>query len=154
MDSKGLTNRDRKHVTSQSQTDDAAAAFWKKGCCSMQRESLCLVKINVVKTVRDIWYCPLPLWEYSSFFSSGKVFSTFCDVAGVMHVCGRCTAIVACSVHNYMWKNSLFGEFSLSYFRKLNENFLFWLTMMQRLKQLYYLFSNSLLSCWMRFIHT
>lgn len=37
MDSKVLTNRDRKHVTSQSQTDDAAAAFWKKGCCSMQR---------------------------------------------------------------------------------------------------------------------
>lgn len=31
MDSKGLTNRDRKHVTSQSQSDDAAAAFWKKG---------------------------------------------------------------------------------------------------------------------------
>lgn len=54
MDSKGLTDRDRKHVTSQSQTDDAAAAFWKKGCCSMQRESLCLVKINVVNTVRDI----------------------------------------------------------------------------------------------------
>lgn len=58
LDSKGLTNRDRKHVTSQSQTDDAAAAFWKKGCCSMQRDSLCLVKINVVKTVRDIRYCP------------------------------------------------------------------------------------------------
>lgn len=72
--------------------------------------SLCLVKINVVKTVRGIRYCPLPLWEYSSFFSSGKVFSTFCDVAGAMHVWGRCVAIVACSVHNYMWKKAFLGN--------------------------------------------